>query len=108
MEKNNIEKARSLLGLAQRAGMLVSGEDTVGRELAKGRIRLLIIAADSSENTRRQAEKWALHHSVPLRFFNDRGGLGDAIGKEWRAMIGVKDIGFAKELQRLIDSALDE
>ena len=108
MVKSSKEKARSLLGLAQRAGKLVSGEDTVERELSKGRIHLLIIAADSSDNTRRQAEKWSVYHGVTLRFFEDRGGLGSAIGKEWRAVVGVKDIGFSKELQRLIDAALDE
>lgn len=102
MQSKN-QKVGSLLGLAQRAGKIVSGEDTVQREVAKGKVYLLIVAADSSENTKKQAEKWSIHHQVPIRYCFDRGYLGNAIGKEWRAIIGVKDRGFSKELQRYID-----
>jgi len=102
------KRINSLLGLAQRAGQMVSGEDTVERELLKNKILLLIVAADSSENTRKKVGNWANHYQVELFYFSTRDGLGKAIGKEWRAVIGVKDRGFSRELRKLFDEGLKE
>lgn len=97
----------SLLGLAQRARQVVSGEDTVYRALVKKKVTLLIVAEDSSENTCKQWVKWSESFQVPLRFYQDRGTLGKAIGKEWRAVVGITDVGFAKAMQQLIDDAAE-
>ncbi|MEM5770693.1 MAG: ribosomal L7Ae/L30e/S12e/Gadd45 family protein, partial [Bacillota bacterium] len=44
-------QVRNLLGLAQRAGKLLSGEGTVESALRRGKVKLLIIAEDASANT---------------------------------------------------------
>ena len=46
------DKALSMLGLAARAGRIVSGEFTVEKEVKSGRAYLVLIAEDASENTR--------------------------------------------------------
>lgn len=47
------DKALSMLGLAARAGRIVSGEFTVEKEVKSGRAYLVLIAEDASENTRK-------------------------------------------------------
>ena len=97
------EKIYSWLGLAQRAGQLVSGEDTVYRLIGKKKLSLLVVATDCSDNTRKLAEKWAAIDHIPLLPIGTRDTLGQAIGKQWRAVIGVKDLGFALKLQQLVN-----
>gem|GEM_PF-4130623 len=48
------DKALSMLGLAARAGRIVSGEFTVEKEVKSGRAYLVLIAEDASENTRKK------------------------------------------------------
>ena len=49
MKKKKIE---SYLGLARRAGKIVSGYQTCVHTISKGNIKLIIVASDASENTR--------------------------------------------------------
>ena len=51
--KNNMDKIHSLLGLAMRAGKLVSGEDATMLDLKKGKLNLIIVAGDASNNTKK-------------------------------------------------------
>ena len=49
--KNNKEKVLSFLGLATRAGKIVSGDDSTLLDLKKGKVNLILIAEDASNNT---------------------------------------------------------
>ena len=48
MEQN---RWMSLLGLANRARKIISGEELVIKEVRKGRAKLVILSRDASENT---------------------------------------------------------
>ena len=52
------DKALSMLGLAARAGRIVSGEFTVEKEVKSGRAYLVLIAEDASENTRKKISEY--------------------------------------------------
>ena len=54
---NNMQKIHSLLGIAMRAGKLVSGEDGTMIDLKKGKLNLVIVAEDASNNTKKLLEK---------------------------------------------------
>ena len=51
--KTNEDKIYSFLGLATRAGKIVSGDDSTLLELKKGNIKLVIVANDASDNTKK-------------------------------------------------------
>lgn len=51
---NNDQKVLNLLGMAKRAGKLVSGEDLSLKEIRNGTAKLVIVAVDASENTRKK------------------------------------------------------
>lgn len=93
------------LGLAMRASKVVSGNDQILQEARKGRIKLLIIARDISENT---LEKFlraveAAELEIPAYRFADKFSLGNAIGKPDRALVGVTDEGFAGKLEIMLN-----
>ena len=47
-----------MLGLAARAGRIVSGEFTVEKEVKSGRAYLVLIAEDASENNRKKISEY--------------------------------------------------
>lgn len=103
MNKTNEAKIYSLLGLAMRAGKLVSGDDTTLMELKKGYIKLVIIADDASKNTQKLFKDKSSFRNVKYVNFSTKLQLGLAIGKAPRAVLGIKDSGFANKLKELME-----
>ncbi len=84
------------LGLAKRAGHLVSGEFMTESMVKSGKAALVIIAGDVSENTRKKFKNMCEYYEVPLYEYADKESLGHSLGKEYRASLAVTDKGMAK------------
>lgn len=93
----------SLLGLANRARKVVSGEELVVKEIRSGRAKLVLLSEDASTNTAKKITDKSTYYQVPLRTVKDRFLLGQAIGKEARVVVTVTDLGFANKLMSLLD-----
>lgn len=93
----------SLLGLANRARKIISGEELVIKEIRSGRAKLVLMAEDASENTTKKVTDKCNFYQVPLRTVTDRYSLGQAIGKEARVVVAVVDSGFANKLKQVLD-----
>lgn len=105
MQTNNIEqKIMNLLSMAQRANKLVSGEFAVEKAVPAGKIKLLLVASDTSEAGKKQYNDMALNYNVPLYFVLTKDELGQCIGKAHRAVAGVLDNGFSKALKELLNT----
>lgn len=93
----------SLLGLANRARKLISGEELVVKEIRSGKARLVLLAEDASKNTEKKISDKCAYYQVPLKRVENRSLLGQAIGKEARVVVAILDEGFAKKLLTLLD-----
>lgn len=93
----------SLLGLANRARKIISGEELSVKEIRSGRAKLVLLSADASANTMKKITDKCRSYEVPLKLVEDRYILGQAIGKEARVVVAVMDDGFAKKLVSLLD-----
>ena len=83
------------LGLMRRAGKLSAGEDGVRQAVRKRSARLILVAADASENAVKRAEGFAEAAQVPLiRLDADKDTLCRALGVNGGAMFAVCDEGF--------------
>ena len=100
--KTNEDKIYSLLGLATRAGKIVSGDDSTLLELKRGNVKLVIVAQDSSDNTKKLFKDKSSYRNINYVYFSNKLQLGYAIGKAPRAVLGVKDINFANKMLELI------
>ena len=100
--KSNEEKIYSYLGLATRAGKIVSGDDSTLLELKRGNVKFIIVAEDASNNTKKLFKDKSSYRNVPYAYFSTKLQLGLAIGKAPRAVIGVKDDGFANKIVELL------
>lgn len=101
---NNIvsQKMINLLGMAQKANQLISGEFAIEKKIPEGRIRLLLVATDASEASKRQYEKMAQTHEVPFAYALSKEDLGQCTGKSYRAAVAVLDPGFSTALRKLL------
>lgn len=97
------KKWTSLLGLANRARKIVSGEELVVKEVQKKQAKLVLLSKDASANTTKKITDKCSYYRVPLRFIEDRYTLGQAIGKDARVVIAITDDGFAKKLNELVE-----
>lgn len=93
----------SLLGLANRARKLISGEELVIKEVRNAKAKLVILSNDASNNTEKKITDKCSYYNVPVVKVEDRNQLGHAIGKDARVVIAVLDEGFAKKLRTLLD-----
>ena len=98
------KKMTGLIGLAQRAGKLKSGEFSTEKSIKSGRSRLCIIASDASEATKKRFSDMAGFRKIPFNSeLCDKDTLGHIIGREFRASLAVEDAGLAKNILSLID-----
>ena len=89
----------SLIGLCKKAGRLEAGEEPVGAAARAHHARLLLVAADAADNTRRRCAHFAEAGAVPwteLPF--SKAELGGAVGRSSCALAAVTDVGFASSL----------
>lgn len=93
----------SLLGLANRARKIISGEELAIKEIRSGRAKLILLSADASPNTKKKVTDKCNYYHVPIKTVENRNILGQAIGKESRVVVAVLDDGFAKKLVTLLD-----
>lgn len=95
MSENDLK----LLGLMRRAGALVPGESGTGDTVRAGKAKLLLLAADASENAQKRAEGF-LHGRralcVALPYTKEE--IASHVGLNSCSMAAVTDLGFADAL----------
>jgi len=97
------EKTLNLLGLMRRANALALGETNTGAAARSRKMRLLLLAADASENARRRAEGFARERSFPLvELPFTKEEISAHVGVGGCSMAAVTDMGFADALLRLL------
>ena len=98
------DKVLSMIGLATKAGKTVSGEFMTEREIKSGRAVLVVVAGDSSDNTKKKFRDMCEFYKVPIYFYGDKDTLGHAMGKEFRASLAILDEGLAKGIRRYLET----
>lgn len=98
-------KINNMLGLAQRSGNLVSGEDTCLMSIKKGKIKLVIVPNDASDNTKKKFKDACDYRKIDYINYGNRDELSQSIGKFNRTVYGVIDEGFAKKIRLLVEGS---
>ena len=97
------KKIESYLGLARRAGKIVSGYQTCVHTISRGTIRLVIVASDTSDNTKEKFEHLCSRYGVDFCVYGTTDELSFMTGFQGRGIYGITDSNFAevmiKEIQ---------
>lgn len=104
----NNHKELSLLGLAAKAGKVVSGEFSTEKAVKSGKAFLVLTAEDASENTRKKFKDMCSYYKVPLYNIGTKEELGTAIGKEYRASLALTDENFAVATVKKLEKSRQE
>ena len=96
-------KVYNLLGLMQRAGKLITGEDLIIKNLKNKKIKLLVIAEDCGVNTKKKLEDKSNFYGVEHIEFSNIENISIAIGRDNRVAVGITDSGFIKKFKKLIE-----
>uniref|UniRef100_UPI00402A131C L7Ae/L30e/S12e/Gadd45 family ribosomal protein n=1 Tax=Lachnospira sp. TaxID=2049031 RepID=UPI00402A131C len=96
----NNSRALSMIGLAMKAGKVASGEFSTEKAVKERKAYMVIVADDSSDNTKKNFKNMCEFYKVPVYFFSNKEELGHAIGKEFRASLAILDEGFKNSFEK--------
>lgn len=92
----NLNLFYAMIGMAKRAGKVSEGEFIVKRAVKKNMARLVIIACNASDNTKKSIINSCSYYKVKYIEAGDMEALGKCVGAPKRAVISVDDDNFAK------------
>ena len=101
-----MNNAISVLGLANKAGKIEAGEEPCGAAARAKWAKLIILAQDAADNTKRRAAHFALAGNcecIEVPFSKD--DLGSIIGRTSCAVMAICDAGFASLFVSKLESA---
>lgn len=96
-------KLHSYMGFAKKSRNLIMGYNTCLFAMNKRKVKLLIIAEDTAENTRKKIEKDAKKHQVTYRIYGTGDELSEMAGTGGRSIFGITDQNFAQVILKEID-----
>jgi ribosomal protein L7Ae-like RNA K-turn-binding protein len=91
----------NMLGLAKRAGALVTGHDACMAQVRSGKAALALVARDTGANAMKKYHDKCKYYNVPLLEVLDKMSLGHAVGKSHSAIVVITDPGFAAHIRQL-------
>ena len=97
------DRVLSMLGIAEKAGSVHSGEFCTENAIKSGKAALVIVAQDASDNTKKKFENMCELRQIPFAVYGTKEELGHHIGKEFRASLAVTNEGIADTLQKQLD-----
>ena len=98
---SSVDRLRGLLGLAQRAGRLLTGMDNTLNAVRTGKAMLVLADESAAENTMKKLADACIYYHVPLVKL-PQGLLEGATGRDGRMMGALTDKGFADKIKGLI------
>ncbi len=94
------DKVLSMIGIAARAGNIASGEFSTEKAVKGGKVYLVVVAKDASQNTKKHFSDMCSYRQIPLFEYADKKRLGNCIGKEYRASLAVTDENLAEAISK--------
>jgi ribosomal protein L7Ae-like RNA K-turn-binding protein len=94
------ERMLSYVGLAQRAGKLVSGDEPVMQAIRNRSAQLVFVATDASELAKKKYRDKCLFYKISVIELLPRSELGRSIGKQERVVLAVLDLGLSKLIRK--------
>ena len=103
------EKTLNLLGLIRKANAIAVGETNTGGAVRAGKAKLLLLAADASDNARSRVRGFTHGRdivTVTLPFTKDE--IAAHVGVSGCAMAAITDIGFANAFMKSLAAAVPD
>ena len=96
-------KIYGLLGLTSKAGKLAFGTDSCLEMIAKHKVKLIIVAEDSSERTINNFREKCKQNDIDFYDFGKKEDISKSIGKVNKTVIGIKDKNLAGAIIKILN-----
>ncbi|UDM31652.1 L7Ae/L30e/S12e/Gadd45 family ribosomal protein [Lentilactobacillus laojiaonis] len=98
---DNKQSVLNFLGIAKRAGKIVTGQDIILSNIKKNKVYFLFIAKDSGQSTIKKFNDKAKFYQVPVNNNLSKDEISSAIGAQ-RTMIGITDRKMSQKLSEIV------
>ena len=95
-------RAYQMIALCQKARRLVAGEFAAKQAVLDKEAKLVIVATDASNNTKKLFKDKTNYRNIPFVEWGTKEQLGNILGKEPRAVIAIVDDNFAKRIREMV------
>jgi ribosomal protein L7Ae-like RNA K-turn-binding protein len=96
-------KIYGLLGLTAKAGKISFGTDSCLEMISKRKVKLIIVAEDSSERTINNFKEKCSENNIDFYIFGKKDDLSKAIGKVNKTVIGIKEKNLAGAIIKILN-----
>ncbi|MEY8701451.1 YlxQ-related RNA-binding protein [Streptococcus ferus] len=99
---NKKERLSNLLGLAQKAGKIISGEELTVKAIQSRQAKLIFLSQDAGPNLTKKITDKSNYYNIKVSTVFSTLELSAAIGRS-RKVLAVTDTGFSKKMRTLMD-----
>ena len=97
-----INKIYSLIGLSMKAGKIAFGADMCEEKIKNKSAKLIIIAEDTSDNTKTKFINLANLYNINIVMFGEIERLSNSIGKVNKGVFAILDDGFGNKILQMV------
>ncbi|KXT73870.1 ribosomal protein L7Ae family protein [Streptococcus sp. DD10] len=98
---NNQQRLLNLLGLAQRAGKVISGEEQVIKAIQHQEVHIVFLAHDAASNLTKKVQDKSQTYQIEVSNLFSTQELSLAVGRN-RKVLAISDAGFTKKMRSLM------
>ncbi len=95
-----LNKIKTLMGFASKSGNISSGQEQVVRAVRMGKAKLVIMALDVSNNSRKMLKDKCTYYGVDLIEIMEREEISKCIGKKNKTCVSINESGFAESIMK--------
>ena len=99
---NQKRKVLGMIGISAKAGEMVCGTDATLEDIERRKVCLVVVAENASDKTKKNIEFICKKKNVEYIEFGNIDEISKAIGKNNKAIIGIKSKGLAEQIVKLI------
>ncbi len=96
-----MHKLEGMIGLCVRAGRAAFGSEACEALVRGGKLPLVIVAEDASDNTKKRMQDKCTTYGVTRISFGTVASLAKCTGKGKVSVIGIRDTGFAAAILKI-------
>lgn len=97
-----VNKVYGLLGISSKAGKVISGTEVVLEAIEKNKVKLVIIAEDAASRTIKNIKFACEKNKIKVIIYGNIFDNSKYIGKQNRAVIGIRDEKLSLAIEKII------
>jgi ribosomal protein L7Ae-like RNA K-turn-binding protein len=98
----NQDKFYSFIGIIKKSGNLIIGYNNCIFDIKKDKCKLLLLAEDASENTKKKFVNACENRNIPYIIVGSKDKIGMSIGKFPTSVLIIKDEGMAAAVLNIL------